>query len=424
MASLMLMLLPHSFVDISWLHHPLPTIVNVEHPKVYTIDPNNLTITSAFVEHKITIIHQPDNANLTVPKGFQVNVFASGDPPNTFVQPRQMTLAPNGDVFITDSRAGIVYALRDADRNGVADARFTFATGLKIPFGLAFNSGYLYVATVQTVVRFAYTNGQTQASGAPETIAELTKDDGPHFTRDIKFSPDGKRFYVAIGSKEDEKVQSEPQRAAICVFNADGSNRTIYAAGLRNPITMAFNPADGELWTTVNERDELADKFIPDYVTSVKQGEFYGYPYSYIGKNPDPGLPQDRPDLVQRTLVPDVLLDPHAAPLGIEFYTGKMFPADYQGDAFVALHGSKFGPIGYNVVRVRFQNGKVVKNEFEDFVTGWLTETTNDTIRVWGRPMGVLTAADGSLLISDDGANKIWRVSYQNDSNEHRKQTF
>ena len=219
-----------------------------------------------------------------------------------------------------------------------------------------------------------------------------------------------------MGSSGNIDIESDPLRAAISVYNTDGSGHKIYASGIRNPAGLAINPANGVLWTAVNERDEIGDDLVPDYATSVQEGEFYGFPYSYVGKNPDPRVPQNRPDLVDQAIIPDVLFTSHSAALGITFYDGKMFPQEYRGDAFVALHGSwnRQQMTGFKVVRIRFHNGKLVRNEYEDFLTGWLSSP--DDNRVWGRPVGVVVAADGALLVSDDGAKKIWRVSYCGDS--------
>jgi glucose/arabinose dehydrogenase len=219
-------------------------------------------------------------------------------------------------------------------------------------------------------------------------------------------------MFVSIGSATNVSVEADPKRAAISVYDPDGKNHRIYAAGLRNPIGLAWNPKTGELWTAVNERDGLGDDLVPDYVTSVKEGGFYGWPYSYIGQNEDPRRKGGNPDLVKTSIIPDVLLTSHSAALGILFYEAKMFPKEYRGDAFVALHGSwnREKLTGFKIIRVRFKNGKLAGNSYEDFVSGWLPDENSN--EVWGRPVGLLVAADGSLLITDDGADKVWRVSY------------
>ncbi|GAV06817.1 hypothetical protein RvY_16740 [Ramazzottius varieornatus] len=396
----------------SWSQQ-LPRINQVDNPQTYSIDPNSLPppFATSSARRGSLQIPQPHDATLNVPKGFTVNIFSSGEFPNDYQKPRQMALTPNGDIFLTDMEAGDVFVLRDNNNDGVADERFTFATGLTEPFGLTFSDGFLYVADVHSVVRYPYRSGQTKARSAAEKIADLTDDRG-HSTRDIKFSLDGSKFFVAVGSTGNVNIERDPLRAAITSFNPDGSNRQTYATGLRNPVSLAVNPVNGVLWTCVNERDETGDDLVPDYATSVQEGGFYGWPYSYIGQNPDPRVPQIRPDLVSRAIVPDVLFTSHSAPLGITFYTGTQFPKEYHGDAFVTLHGSwnRHKMTGFKVVRIKFQNGKVIRNEYEDFLTGWLRSADDNT--VWGRPVGVVVAADGSLLVSDDGAKKIWRISY------------
>ncbi|HEY0659521.1 MAG TPA: PQQ-dependent sugar dehydrogenase, partial [Pyrinomonadaceae bacterium] len=219
--------------------------------------------------------------------------------------------------------------------------------------------------------------------------------------------------YVSIGSETNASVETDPRRAAISVYDPDGKNHRIFASGLRNPIGLAFNPVTKELWTAVNERDGLGDNLVPDYITSVKDGGYYGFPFAYIGQNEEPRRKGENPELVRRSIVPDVLITSHSAALGIAFYNGKMFPKEYQGDAFVALHGSwnRQKLTGYKIIRARFKDGKLVGNQYEDFVSGWLPN--EDSNEVWGRPVGLLVNSDGSMLIADDGAKKIWRVSYQ-----------
>ena len=357
------------------------------------------------------IIEQPSNATLKVPKGFKVNVFAEGD----FKYPRWMKLAPNGDVFVADSRANSIIILRDTNKDGVADERFTFTTNVSQPFGMAFYKDWFYVANTDSVVRFKHKSGQTKAEGKPEKLIALTEGGyNQHWTRNIIFSPNGEKMYVSIGSSGNVGIEKDERRAAISQYNPDGSGYKLFASGLRNPIGLAFNPKTNELWTAVNERDGLGDNLVPDYVTSVKEGAFFGFPYVYIGQNPDPRRKDDpRPPIVDKTIIPDVLLTAHSAALGIVFYDGKMFPQEYQGDAFVALHGSwnREKLTGYKIIRVRFQDGKLVGNSYEDFLTGWLPDENSN--EVWGRPVGLLVNSDGSLLIADDGGKKIWRVSYQ-----------
>lgn len=390
----------------------MPRIVEVDKPVVTSVLPDNLPTPFATesARRNSRIIPQPENATLNVPKGFKVNVFAEGE----FRQPRWMALAPNGDVFVADSRANSVIVLRDKNKDGSAEERFVFSSKLSQPFGMAFHKDWFYVANTDSVVRFKYKPGQTTAEGEPEKLVELTAGGyNQHWTRNILFSPDGKQMFVSIGSATNVSVEADQKRAAISVYDPDGKNHRIFAAGLRNPIGLAWNPKTGELWTAVNERDGLGDDLVPDYATSVKEGGFYGWPYSYLGQNEDPRRKGERPDLVKKAIVPDVLFTSHVAALGIQFYTGKMFPKDYQGDAFVAFHGSwnRAKLSGYTVVRIPFNDkGKLEGNKYENFVSGWLPDENSQD--VWGRPVGLLVAADGSLLIADDGGRKIWRVSY------------
>jgi len=279
---------------------------------------------------------------------------------------------------------------------------------------IAFFKEWLYIANTDSVVRFSYQTGQTKAENEPEKLIELTEGGyNQHWTRNLIFSPDGTKLFVSIGSSGNVDIEKDERRAAISVYDVDGKNGRIFASGLRNPVGLAFNPKTNELWTAVNERDGLGDELVPDFVTSVKDGAFYGYPFSYIGKNIDPRRKDDlNQELVDRSIVPDVLLTSHSAALGMTFYDGKMFPAEYSGDAFVALHGSwnREKLTGYKIIRIRFKDGKLIGNQYEDFVTGWLPDESSD--EVWGRPVGLLVNSDGSLLIADDGANKIWRVSF------------
>ncbi len=393
----------------------LPQIVNFDKPQNFQINAKDLPkpFASESARRNSNVVAQPKNAQLAMPKGFKINVFAEGD----FRYPRWMTLAPNGDVFLADSRANSIIILRDKNKDGTisADERFTFAENLSQPFGMAFNGDYFYVANTDSVVRFKYKSGQTKADSAPEKIIELTEGGyNQHWTRNILFSPDGKKLYVSIGSSGNVDVEKDERRAGISEYNPDGSGYRLYASGLRNPIGLAWNPADKTLWTAVNERDGLGDDLVPDYITGVKDGGFYGFPFSYIGQNEEPRRKGENPEMVKKAIVPDVLVTSHSAALGIQFYTGTMFPKEYQGDAFVALHGSwnREKLTGYKIIRVNFENGKLVGSGYEDFITGWLPNENSQ--EVWGRPVGLLVNTDGSLLIADDGARKIWRVSYQN----------
>lgn len=391
---------------------PLPRIVEFDRPSVMSYDPAKLPspFHTESARRPSRVVPQPPNATLQVPKGFKINVFAEGE----FRYPRWMALAPNGDVFVADSRANSVIVLRDTNKDGRADQRFVWSDKLAQPFGMAFHGGWFYVANTDSVVRFKYKSGQTAAEGIPERVVELTAGGyNQHWTRNILFSRDGKKMFVSIGSASNVDVEADPRRAAISVYDPDGKDHRIFASGLRNPIGLAWNPNTGELWTAVNERDGLGDDLVPDYATSVKEGGFYGWPYSYLGKNRDPRRKEET-DLVDRAIVPDVIFQSHVAALGIQFYTGKMFPKEYRGDAFVAFHGSwnRAKLSGYTVVRIPFDSkGKLEGNQYENFVSGWLPDENSN--EVWGRPVGLLVNSDGSLLIADDGGRKIWRVSYK-----------
>jgi glucose/arabinose dehydrogenase len=352
----------------------------------------------------------PAGAGLSVPAGFEVKVFAEGDFPN----PRWIIEGPNGDLFLSDNRANNITLLRDANKDGVIDnkaERFEFATGLNQPFGMAIQDGYFYVANTNAVLRFKYQPGQMKLEGSGEKIVDLPGEGyRQHWTRNIIFSKDGKKMYVSVGS-ETNVSEEEPRRAAINEYNADGTGHRIYASGIRNPIGLAWNPTTGQLWTAVNERDGLGDDLVPDYATSVKDGGFYGWPYSYIGKNVDPRMEGKGKDLVEKTIVPDVLFEAHCAALGLVFYTGQMFPKEYQGDAFVAMHGSwnRAKRSGYKVVRIPFEKGKS-EGGYENFLVGWVQD--DSAKEVWGRPVGLAMIRDGSLLVVDDGGKKVWRVTY------------
>lgn len=360
-------------------------------------------------ENPPRVVPPPADARLNLPPGFKISTFAEkGD----FKRPRWMALAPNGDVFVADHTANSVFILRDTDGDGVAETRFTFASNLNLPFGMAFWRDYFYVANTNAIVRFRYKPGQTKAEGEAEKVADLPgKGYREHWTRNIMFSPDGTKLYATVGSESNVSVEPEP-RAAILEFNPDGTGRRILATGTRNPIGLAFRPGTRALWAAVQERDRLGDDLVPDYVTAIQAGGFYGWPYAYADQKEDPRRKGERPDLVKKTLVPDVLIQAHSAVLGLVFYDGEAFPEEYRGDAFVALHGSwnRSKRTGYKIIRIRFKDGKPIGG-YDDFLTGWMLDENKP--EVWGRPVGLLVLKDGSMLITDDGANKIWRVSYE-----------
>jgi glucose/arabinose dehydrogenase len=362
-------------------------------------------------------VARPPGAWPLVPPGFTVNEFAVG-----LSGPRIVEVAPNGDVFVVESGAGRVKVLRDTDSDGKSDSQSTYADGLARPFGLAFfPSGdpaptHVYVANTDSVVRFPYTVGDATASGPPEALVTNIPSGleqvggGGHWTRGLAFSKDNQRMFVSVGSRTNVSDEpSEERRADILAFTPDGKNETIHAFGLRNPVGLAIDPSTGALWTAVNERDELGDDLVPDYVTRIQEGGFYGWPWYYIGQLQDPRHADVHPDLRAKSIVPDVLVQAHSATLGLGFYTGKQFPAEYQGHLFVALHGSwnRTKRTGYKVVRIPINAGNA-EGYYEDFLVGFVT----DDASVWGRPVAVAVAADGALLVTDDLSGTVWRVSY------------
>jgi glucose/arabinose dehydrogenase len=347
---------------------------------------------------------RPENAIPKAPAGFNVNLFVA----SSLTVPRQIRRAPNGDIFIADTGAGTVLIFRGITTDGKPRESSVYAT-FPAAFGINFyppgpNPQWIYVTNTSTLVRYAYTNGDLKASGAPETlVADLPS--GGHSTRDIVFSKDGKSLFVAVGSaSNDNDNAAELHRANILEYTPEGKFIGIYASGIRNPVGLAINPQTGELWTSVNERDNL----VPDYVTHVARGGFYGWPWFYIGGNQDPAHAGKHPELKDKAIVPDVLIQAHSASLGMAFYDGKMFPADYSGDAFAAEHGSwnHSQGAGREVIRIPIEKGRAT-GVYQDFLTGFTSDGN-----AWGRPVGVAVASDGSLLVTDDGARVIWRVSY------------
>jgi glucose/arabinose dehydrogenase len=345
-----------------------------------------------------------------VPAGFSVSIFAEG-----YKMPREMKIAPNGDIFLAESGAGQVHVLRPHEP-GKPPTDTVFAEVAERPFGISFfpagpNPKYVYIASMNELVRFPYEVGDAKARGAKEMIVPNLP--GPtHWTRDVLVTPDSQHILVAVGSSSniaDKGMEVEQYRANILEFNPDGSGRQVLVAGTRNPVAIAFNPVDGSLWTSVNERDLLGDNLPADYVTHVQRGKFYGWPYFYNGNHRDPRVEGNAPVPGDQVVVADVLIQPHSAPLGIAFYTGNQFPAEYRNDLFVALHGSWNRGLrtGYKLIRVKLQDGKAT-GQYEDFMTGFVNAEGN----VWGRPVGVVVAPDGSLLMSDDGTGIIWQISY------------
>jgi len=339
----------------------------------------------------------PSGAQLHLPPGFAISVYA-----DNLENPRHMTQAPNGDVILSEPDAGKILILRDGKS-------YTFASGLNDPYGLAIHDNWLYIGNEDAVVRVPYTTGATRATTEPQRIIPLPA--GGHSTRGIVFNRAGTKMYVSVGSRSNVSSGEPPERAAILELNPDGTGKRVFASGLRNPVGMDWEPRTGALWTAVNERDGLGDELVPDYITDVRSGAFYGWPYSYIGQHEDPRRKNERPDLVARAIPPALLIQAHSAPLGIAFYEGSMFPAAYRGGAFVALHGSwnRAHRTGYKIIFVPFRDGHPAGG-YDDFVIGWMTDDTSRA--VWGRPVDLLVLRDGSLLISDDGGEKIWRVTY------------
>ena len=340
----------------------------------------------------------------TVPMGFHINIFATD-----FKRPRLLTVAPNGDIFLAETGANQVVILRDPKNTGDAQERVVFASGLVRPFGIAFHDDYVYIGNMSSLVRFKYDPKTSQRIGEAEKLLDLPG--GGHDTRNVAITPDGQHVLVAVGSASNITTGEPPIRAAVTICDLDGKNARQYSTGLRNPVGLAINPDTGVPWVTVNERDELGDDLPPDYLTSIKDGGFYGWPYSYIGSNVDPRVKPQMPDLVAKATIPDVLLGSHVAPLEFTFYSGKQFPASYYGGAFVAEHGSwnRASRAGYQIAFVAFKDGQPSADPVP-FMTGLVPDPKGDL--VYGRPVGVTTAPDGSLLVADDGIGVIYRITY------------
>jgi glucose/arabinose dehydrogenase len=356
------------------------------------------------------IVPRPAHAWPQAPEEFKVDLLATG-----LENPRAIVTAPNGDLFLAESAPGRIRVLRGFTGEGKLQRNEVFATGLMMPYGIAFyppgpNPRYVYIGNTNSVVRFPYLNGDLKARGPAATIVPSIPSGGNHWTRCLAFSNDGKKMYVAVGSRTNVADDAtETDRADVLEFNPDGSGRRIYASGIRNPSGLTIHPSTGQLWVAVNERDALGDNLVPDYVSHIVDGGFYGWPWYYIGPNQDPRFAGKHPELKEKVLIPDVLIQPHSAPLALTFYEGKQFPSEYRGDVFATLHGSwnRSHRTGYKVVRIFTPNGKAT-GEYEDFVTGFVV---NDD-HVWGRPVGVTVASDGSLVFTDDGSGSVWRVSY------------
>lgn len=379
-------------------------------PRTYTFSAKDLVTPTEQTPNPPKLIPRPDGATLALPAGFTATQIAAGG----FKRPRNVAEAPNGDLFVVDSGAGSIVVMRDANHNGTIedDERSEFATGLKQPFGLAFQKGALYVAATDQVVKFPYATGDLKATGAATAVTPLPNGPTGHWTRNIAFTPDGKSFYVTVGSSDNIKVDPDPLRATVLKFNADGTGRTAVVTGVRNGVGLAINPTTREPWVTVQERDGLGDNLVHDYMAKVAAGRFYGWPYAYLGAHEDPRHAGAMPDLVKKTSVPEVLFEPHSSAMTLTFYTGTSFPARYRSGAFAALRGSggRTPRTGYKIVYIPFAKGQPT-GSYEDFVTGWML--AEDKPDVWGRPVGLTQLKDGSLLLVEDGNMTFWKISYK-----------
>jgi glucose/arabinose dehydrogenase len=376
------------------------------------------------------VVPRPSSAMPQVPAGFKIELFAKG-----LSGPRQMRVAPNGDIFIAETRSGNIRVLRAPDGSSKASSNEVYAGGLNRPFGIAFfpngdSPQWVYVANTDSVVRFPYHQGDTKAAQKPETVVAQLPHGYGHSTRDIAFTKDN-RMLISVGSESNDAEGmasppgglpswtdkqplgaswgSETDRAAVLTFDPDGKRLGTFATGIRNCVGLTVHPATGDAYCSTNERDGLGDDLVPDYITRVREGAFYGWPWYYIGSNEDPRHAGGRPDVKGKVAVPDVLIQAHSASLGLTFYSGNAFPAEYVGDGFAAEHGSwnRSKRTGYKVIRIRLRDG-VPTGEYQDFVTGFVISDSE----VWGRPVGVAVAHDGALLVSEDGYGTIWRVTH------------
>ncbi len=357
------------------------------------------------------VVARPEGAWPKAPAGFEVTLYASG-----LDAPREIRRAPNGDMFVSESSVGEIRIFRGMTASGKPETTSVFATGLSRPFGIAFyplgpNPQWVYIGNTDSVVRFPYHSGDLKARGPAQHLVDLPGNKS-HWTRDVQFLPDGRKMLIAIGSSTNvgEPTPGDKNRADILSANPDGTDLQVYASGTRNPVSIAIDPKTGELWTSVNERDGLGDNLVPDYITHVEPRGFYGWPWWYMGHHQDPRHAGQHPELGEKVLTPDVLLQPHNASLELTFYDGKQFPAEYSDDIFAAEHGSWNRAIraGYEVIRVPLHQTGHATGDYEDFLTGFVV----DNGHVWGRPVGVATATDGSLLVTDDASDSIWRVRY------------
>ncbi|MGD0892356.1 MAG: PQQ-dependent sugar dehydrogenase [Terracidiphilus sp.] len=364
-----------------------------------------------------SVVQRPANAWPIAPKGFKVDLYATG-----LDNPRLLRTAPNGDLFLAESASGKIKVFRGVGPDGKPQQVSVFAQGLHQPFGIAFypngpNPRYLFIGDTDQIVRFPYQNGDLQARGPMENIVELPGGGhlrgGGHWTRDLVFSKDGSKLFASVGSHsnvdDSDTHPEEFHRADVLEFQPTGQFIKVYAYGIRNCVGEAINSITGELWCSTNERDELGNNLVPDYITHVQEGGFYGWPWFYMGGHQDPRHQGKHPELQSKVITPDILVNPHFASLEMMFYEGSQFPAEYKGDGFAAEHGSwnRAQRSGYEVIRLPMKDGHAT-GEYEDFLTGFVTPQG----QVWGRPVGVAQASDGSLFVSDDGSNSIWHVTY------------
>jgi len=355
------------------------------------------------VRNNPRVIPQPENAKINLPQGFSASVWAEG-----FQTPRFLLQGRDGEILLSDSnRQGVVWVFPKGDPN----AKKQLITGIDRPYGLAIHEKWLYVGTPAALLRYTY-DSKALTVGEAETIVSWPGfDKGGHWTRSLLFDRAGKKIYVGLGSASNVDAGEPPARAAINRYNPDGSGHEVFASGTRNPIGIHWYPGTDTLWAAVQERDGIGDDLVPDYFTRIQQGKFYGWPFAYAGPNEDPRRKGENPELVAKTVQGDVLLGSHVAVLDFTFYTGKMFPKEYQGGAFLAFHGSwnRAKRVGYSVVFIPFAKG-MPSGEQRDFMTGFMLSP--DEREVWGRPVAVFQMLDGSLLVTDDGGKKIWRIKY------------
>ena len=405
------------FLVISLLLFSLSSLAAEQaNPRVVETGPSDKLIlpppnATRAVANPASVIPWPKDKTPTAPAGFEVSLFA-----DELDNPRMIYVLPNGDVLVMESlpqqSTSRIVLLRDSAKSGTPTVRQSFLRRLNMAFGMALIGNRFYVGNTDGIVVFPYRSGDTQIKRRPEKILDLPG--GGHYTRNLLADPAGKKIYVAVGSSgniDEQRVdEKDPRRAAILQINPDGSGMRVFASGLRNPVGIDWEPKTHTLWTVVNERDMLGDELVPDYLTEARDGAFYGWPYSYFGQNEDPRKKGQRPDLVAKAIKPDFALGSHVAALGLAFYQGKSFPERYHGGAFIGMHGSwnRSDLVGYKVAFVPFQNGKP-SGVIEDFLTGFIANPKIS--QVYGRPVGVAIWTDGSLLVADDAAGKVWRVS-------------